>query len=78
MPQRSRTKRTSTDEVNDLIYKLLDAHADTTRLADDLAADPRWSAHLGYLRDLQRVSREILAGFGLPGPTVLGTGPDRR
>ncbi len=44
-----------------LIYELLDAHADTMRLADELDATPAWAAHLDYLRDLQRVGREALA-----------------
>ena len=30
------------------------------RLAEPLG-DPAWAAHLDYLRDLQRVSREALA-----------------
>jgi hypothetical protein len=44
-----------------LIYELLDAHDDTTRLAADLALNPLWRSHLVYLRDLQRVGREVLA-----------------
>ena len=44
-----------------LIYELLDAHDDTTRLAADLASNPMWRPHLVYLRDLQRVGREVLA-----------------
>ena len=44
-----------------LVYELLDAHYDTARLAEDVADDARWDAHLGYLRDLQRVAREVLA-----------------
>jgi hypothetical protein len=47
--------------VTEVVYELLDAHDDTVRLADDRAADPRWGAHLQYLRDLQRVGREALA-----------------
>jgi hypothetical protein len=31
------------------------------RLADRLAPEPAWAAHLDYLRDLQRVGRETLA-----------------
>jgi hypothetical protein len=49
----------------DLVYELLDAHGDTMRLADaladGLAEKPAWSAHLDYLRGLQRVGRECLA-----------------
>jgi hypothetical protein len=44
-----------------LVYELLDAHYDTARLAEDVADDERWQAHLAYLRDLQRVAREVLA-----------------
>jgi hypothetical protein len=44
-----------------LVYELLDAHDDTARLAAGLAPDVRWEAHVGYLRDLQRLGREALA-----------------
>jgi hypothetical protein len=44
-----------------LAYELLDAHADTTQMADDLAYDRSWAAHLDYLRALQRTGREMLA-----------------
>ncbi len=44
-----------------LSYELLDAHADTARLASDDAPDAEWDSHLAYLRDLQRVGREALA-----------------
>jgi hypothetical protein len=44
-----------------LVYELLDAHDDTARPAADLAPDVRWEAHVGYLRDLQRLGREALA-----------------
>jgi hypothetical protein len=43
------------------VYELLDAHIDTLRLAGELDQAPAWEAHLDYLRDLQRVSREALA-----------------
>jgi hypothetical protein len=43
-----------------LAYELLDAHDDTARIAADGDA-LRWEIHLGYLRDLQRTGREILA-----------------
>jgi hypothetical protein len=52
---------TSVDYMTKLVYELLDAHEDTRRLAAAAIADPLWSAHLGYLRDLQRVGREALA-----------------
>jgi hypothetical protein len=44
-----------------LAYELLDAHADTGQLADGLAYDSSWAAHLDYLRALQRKGRETLA-----------------
>ena len=44
-----------------LAYELLDGHADTAQLADGLAYDPSWAAHLDYLRALQRKGREMLA-----------------
>ena len=49
------------DPLAPLVYELLDAHYDTARLAEDAAEDERWHAHLAYLRDLQRVAREVLA-----------------
>lgn len=52
---------TSVDYLTQLLYELLDAHEDTTRLAHDLAVDSPWDAHLDYLRGLQRVGREALA-----------------
>jgi hypothetical protein len=45
----------------ELVYELLDAHADTIAIADDVSASPMWAAHLDYIRDLQRVGRERLA-----------------
>jgi hypothetical protein len=44
-----------------LVYELLDAHQDTSRLVAGLELDERWRAHLAYLSDLQRVGREMLA-----------------
>lgn len=49
------------DHLARLVYELLDAHYDTARLVEDAAEDERWDAHLAYLRDLQRVARELLA-----------------
>jgi hypothetical protein len=49
-------------QVVDLVYELLDAHDDTTRLAPRaLDRDPVWLEHLDYIRHLQRVGREALA-----------------
>ncbi|HWH94340.1 MAG TPA: hypothetical protein VNT03_10805 [Baekduia sp.] len=46
-----------------VVYELLDAHDDVARLVADtgLEDDPAWTAHLDYLRGLQRVAREDLA-----------------
>jgi hypothetical protein len=44
-----------------LIYELLDAHDDTARIVAGLASDSIWQLHLVYLRDLQRLGREIVA-----------------
>jgi hypothetical protein len=52
---------TTADAVSELVYELLDAHADTVAMASGWQGDPDWAAHLGYLRDLQRVGREVLA-----------------
>jgi hypothetical protein len=49
------------DHLAPLIYELLDAHYDTALLTEEVADDERWHAHLAYLRDLQRVAREVLA-----------------
>jgi hypothetical protein len=49
------------DDLARLVYELLDAHYDTARLAEDVAEDERWHTHLSYLRDLQRIAREVLA-----------------
>jgi hypothetical protein len=52
------------ESLTELVYELLDAHLDTARLASVLDDDEAWAAHLDYLRDLQRVGREALAGLG--------------
>lgn len=44
-----------------LAYELLDAHEDTRRLTQEPTTDLAWRGHLVYLRDLQRVGRELLA-----------------
>jgi hypothetical protein len=53
------------EELTRLVYELLDAHDDTARIATGQDLDMRWQAHLRYLRDLQRVARELLAHAGL-------------
>jgi hypothetical protein len=45
----------------ELVYELLDAHADTAMLAAGLELDPRWGAHLDYIRALQREGHALLA-----------------
>jgi hypothetical protein len=65
-----------------LTYELLDAHADTACLAGDEsggAGDVEWQNHLAYLRDLQRVAREVLARVvAVDGDPVLVTPPRGR
>lgn len=58
-------------ELAMLVYELLDAHADTAQLAATLEGDPRWAAHLDYLRVLQRKGREVLAHSGNDRPVSL-------
>jgi hypothetical protein len=52
------------EQLTRLVYELLDAHDDTARIATGQHLDVRWQAHLSYLRDLQRVARELLARAG--------------
>ena len=47
-----------------LVYELLDAHDDTVRIATGQNLEAHWQAHVSYLRDLQRVGREVLARAG--------------
>jgi ABC-type uncharacterized transport system YnjBCD substrate-binding protein len=58
----------SLEALTALTYELLDAHADTARLATDEATREEWQNHLAYLRDLQRVGREALARAADPRP----------
>lgn len=60
MPHLDRSAAVS-DALTELVYELLDAHADTLVLARELGSAAQWSAHLDYLRGLQRVGRETLA-----------------
>ena len=46
---------------DELLYELLDAHADTIELVARCATSVEWSLHCDYLRDLQRLTREELA-----------------
>ena len=59
----------ASEQLTCLVYELLDAHDDTARLAGELEPDPRWQAHLGYLRHLQRAGRELLAHATQDGAT---------
>ncbi len=51
----------ATDQFVELIYELLDAHADTSQLAQGLGCEIHWAAHLDYLQRLQRIGRALLA-----------------
>jgi hypothetical protein len=51
----------ATAKFVELIYELLDAHDDTSRLAQPLDCELPWAAHLDYLQRLQRVGRELMA-----------------
>ncbi len=67
LSSRISSKRPNAKPVQiELIYELLDAHDDTARLAGALGeVDPGWSAHLDYLRALQRKGREAVAQLAL-------------
>lgn len=64
MAHANRTTVADRDQLAQLIYELLDAHDDTARLVTESRSDPGWEGHLDYLRDLQRVGRELLARVG--------------
>ncbi len=49
------------EQLTRLVYELLNAHADTEQLSRSQRCELLWDAHLRYLRDLQRVAREVLA-----------------
>jgi hypothetical protein len=49
------------EQLTQLVYELLDAHEDTARLVEEMTSEAAWALHLDYLRDLQRVGREVLA-----------------
>ena len=51
------------DQLSQLVYELLDAHADTICMGEEMAGGLEWEAHVDYLRDLQRISREVLANL---------------
>jgi hypothetical protein len=60
-PQSSSATFERSEQLMRLAYELLDAHADTERLTRPPHSELLWHAHLSYLRDLQRVAREVLA-----------------
>ena len=47
-----------------LAYELLDALLDTEQLMGEPSTHLVWTAHMHYLRDLQRVARVTLARVG--------------
>jgi hypothetical protein len=49
------------EQLARLVYELLDAHCDTERLVRERPHELHWRAHLSYLRDLQRLGRQVLA-----------------
>lgn len=57
----SSTPDSGVPAFTELVYELIDAHADTAELASGLALDGDWLAHLEYLRALQRQARSVLA-----------------
>lgn len=60
-PLKSSSAAERSERLAHLVYELLDAHADTERLAHERPNQLQLRTHLSYLRDLQRVGREILA-----------------
>jgi hypothetical protein len=68
------TQQQAVGQLEALVYELLDAHDDTAQLAAEggLASDLRWEVHLDYLRELQRVGRELLAQAGEPDHAASG------
>ena len=57
----TRSTAGASPKLLELVYELLDAHDDTTRLARTSSDEVSWAAHLDYLRRLQRVGREVIA-----------------
>ncbi len=49
------------DQLTELLEELLDAHCDTICFEEDEIGGSRWTAHVDYLRDLQRVGQRSLA-----------------
>jgi hypothetical protein len=48
------------EQLTQLVYELVDAHEETARLVEEMASEAARALDLDYLRDLQRVGREVL------------------
>lgn len=66
MPLTAPHHQAASDRLIELTHELLDAHCDTVCLADDLTLAREWSAHVRYLKDLQRVAQRTLAELAGP------------
>jgi hypothetical protein len=64
MPDEASTVADPAIELRQLLSELIDAHLDTVELATRVATDAAWSAHIAYIRDLQRLAQETLARMG--------------
>lgn len=61
-PQKAPAAAERSKQLARLVYELLDAHAGTEHVSQTQHSELLlWHTHLGYLRDLQRVAREVLA-----------------
>jgi hypothetical protein len=63
-PQKSRAAVEPSEQLTWLVCELLDAHTDTEHLSRTQHSELLWHALLRYLRDRQRVAREVLADVG--------------
>jgi hypothetical protein len=60
-PQKAPAAVERSAQLTQLGYEPLDPHAGTEHLSRTQSKELLWHAHLRYLRDLQRVGREVLA-----------------
>jgi hypothetical protein len=60
-PQKAPAAVERSEQLTRLVDELLDAHADTEHLSRTQPSELLWHAQLRYLRDVQRVAREVLA-----------------
>jgi hypothetical protein len=60
-PQKAPAAVERSEQLTRLVREPLDAHAGTEHLSRTQSSELLWHAHLRYLRDLQRVGREVLA-----------------